>query len=397
MRLLGLLLVSALALTGAIAATAASAAQFVSEGSPTTINDSAYGNQLFKLGGGHLFECSGPAFSGTAYGNKTEEAGGGYATSVYSSSTISDPSCISTTVKWNGCQLKLRAPTEGTSKGTVEIGPSGCGPIKVLLFGSCEWSIPAQKGIAATYSNFGTGTEREVSVGISGSFKYTTVSGGGCGGIGPHSDGQWAANFTVNGSDWKGSSVGIRVAEVAASKGFYIGEDPKAKEVQFQAEEYAASLVGAVSKTHIFGVVAGMTMECGSGALSATLGSPNPVLPVNASYTSCAERLGQKVTVSMNSCQYVLGASGPSSGAAGVSCGKSGDVIEFHVGSICTYGLPAQEIGSAAFSATEGERPGLAGEVSGSGLKYTRIYNGLFCPKASESGSFSGGFTLGLK
>jgi hypothetical protein len=396
-RTLLLAALAALALAGVVGVSSASAAKFVSETEFTEFNGSGY--YEFALGvGSTAYSCTGPAVSSAQVGTAISEGGASYA-SIASTSTSS--SCSGFTKEWKSCRLTFHPPAAGGSEGSVEIGPSGCGPIYFKGVIGCEYSIPAQTGIAATYENIGTGTGRKIEVSINDYFTYTRVGNQGCGKGGMFSDGRWIGTLTLEGSDGAGSPVGIRVAQLPVGA-FMTGEksEEAARQPSFAAEEYPVSLAGDLSKEHRFQLKPeGTTLSCQAAGLSSSLPTATSSIDVNASYEKCANLLGQTLTVKMNSCHYgftVANSGPPYTGTASVKCDNEGDGIEFLAGSICTYKLPAQNIGTATYSTVGSlNTRKIVAEVSGSGITYLRTYNGFFCPVGSEAGSFSGGFRLG--
>lgn len=401
---LALLALSGLTLVALIAPAHSSAAKFVSETKVTEFSPSSAVSFDIAFGvGKNTYECAGLSFSGEENGSETTE---GFASSAVDASSASDPSCTGLIFKMNGCKPTFNSPPGGTSnQGTIDIGPAGCAPITAKNALNCEWTIPAQSGLSATYENQGSGTGRTISVDLSTSkLKFNIVKNAGCGAVGSYSDGVLQTEFTLQGTAAGGSPVGIRVAELPV--GFYLtgekSEDP-AKQPRFEAEEYPTDLVGQISKTHSFLLKeGGASVNCETGSLSAFISGPTPALDMDADYTGCAKFLGQQVSIDMHSCEHdfvIYNTNPPYSGAIVMYCTIPGDAIEIVVGNpaspICTYEMPPQYLTGVTYSVTGSlnERKVVA-EVEDKSVTYTRTYNGLFCPPASSTGAFSGGFTL---
>jgi hypothetical protein len=170
-----------------------------------------------------------------------------------------------------------------------------------------------------------------------------------------------------------------------------------------EAEEYPTDLVGQLTKEHRFLLKeGGSTLSCDGAGLTSLLASADTALDVDAGYTKCANFIGQQLVVNMNSCSYVFHVANvgpPYSGTAEVACSTPGDAIQFVANPekpVCIYELLPQELGTATFSTEDSlNARRVTAEVEGTGITYTRTYNGFFCPNASSTGGFSGGFSLG--
>lgn len=392
-----------LALAGVAGVSTASAARFVSETEYTAFKSSSASQQISFSPSGTVYECNGPSFSGTAFGGSV--AGGGYASKSFTSSSVSSPACVGGTMTWNSCQLTLHPPSGAVGgTGTVDIGPSGCTPTKFQYFG-CEFTIPAQSGLSATYENTGSGSGRKVWVVINtNSLEYTSLTNAGCGSIGTRKDGRWIAKFYLAGTNLAGTSPsGLRVAQLPV--GFRVGgeksENPSEQpHFVHEWEMNPETLAGDISKEHRFAVNPGIAaMTCKSGSFATVLTAPSTSLSLTTNYEPCDKFLGSVTTVKMNSCHYGLDLANsgpPYVGTAEVVCGTEGDAIEFQVGTICTYELGPQVLGSATYSNTGSlNEEKVVAEVSGTSLTYVRTYNGFFCPKpAAGEGTFSGGILI---
>jgi len=98
--------------------------------------------------------------------------------------------------------------------GTVDIGPPGCGPIKVVAAG-CVLSIPSQAqhlngGSRASFYNEGSGTNREIRIAAL-SFKDLEYKqeGIGCGKQGANADGEFAGNWKLSATNKQSERLGL--------------------------------------------------------------------------------------------------------------------------------------------------------------------------------------------
>lgn len=397
---IGVLATLVLVLAGFAGASTASAAKFVSENWTTSYYSNTGGQSLARNPGASSFECSTLAVNAPGV-QGTETSEGDFSTGSFTTETPGSQSCVLGSLNWNGCKLTFHPPASGVSgPGTVDIGPSGCGPV---VWDYCSWTIPAQSGLAVDYQNIGSGSGRAIEAHIdTNKLKYTNEKGKCWQNPGTYTEGVWRADLTLKGLDQAGEAVGVREAQLPI--GFHMeGEESEeaVDQPRFQAGfESQVDLAGAITKEHRFQVNAGAPMFfCGSGVLASYLEIPGPSIDVDATYTGCAKAIGSNLTIDMNSCSYELAVANvgpPYSGTASVTCANEGDAIELVIGSICNYEIPAQLLGSATYT-TIGELNArqVVAEVTGSGVEYVRTYNGFFCPKADGTGTFSGGFTLG--
>lgn len=377
----------------------ASASTFVSEREATQFTP-ALGSQHVEFGNlGIVFECSGPNFE--AFQKGISSGWGEYAANEIATSAVGTEYCYGASMQWEGCLLDFHAPSGGILAGTVDIGPGHCRPT-AFKYGSCEWTIPPQKGLSTTYSNSGTGTGRTIGVSIRTThLEYTSAGGPGCGKAGTFKDGTWWASTELKGvQPGTMTPVGVRVSETPSSvalpplfsDSLYIeGEESEklADQPHFAAAAYPAYLYGELSEAQRFTPkVPGDPITCGSGQFDGTLSYSAQTLAINASYGSCEKFLGQEVTVAMNSCHYAFGLANtdpPYSGTMGIVCSKESDTVEIHVGTLCTYSLPAQTLGTVTYVG------GLSARVEGSSVKSTKS-GSIFCPGGSEKGTFSGNY-----
>jgi hypothetical protein len=194
-----LALVVAAALTS-IAAAPAVAAEFHSEGSPTTFTASQVGTDVVNFNSG-TFECEEITYKGTISASTAATVAlipaynGCSALSGFSSSTIAV----------NGCEYRLNQPTGGTGTYSL-VCPAGKEIIiTTSIFGTtkCTIHIPPQGPISTlTYDNKGAGATRELAITASASqIEYNETAGSGFGACagGEDDNGTWAGTTAVTG------------------------------------------------------------------------------------------------------------------------------------------------------------------------------------------------------
>src|SRR4051794_14920691 len=287
------------ALTAAIGAAGASAAEFGAEKTPTTVASSG-GSQYWSFRS-VLNECGDPKASGTLAASPSAQLETG------SSETI--PCTTITTgkdMKMNGCKFIYHPGTStgaGSSQGTVEIGPTGCGPISFTGGAEtrCVVTVPAQTGLNASYSTSGTGSTRSVKVSINATnITHTQVSGKDCGGnLGTYTSGKLEAQWTLSGTSG-GSQSGIYI------EGVY-NESPPVSTSGFAARSYPATLTGGQDTPGVtlFKLKGGNT-SCSSVSYSSSLSGPKAQLAVAAVYSGCLVNGISGGTVNMNGCTYTF-------------------------------------------------------------------------------------------
>lgn len=383
----------ALVLAGLISAAPAPAAKFVSGNSTVNFEANTGPLQEIALHSAGVTKCASPTFTGTAEGTMTADAT--FAIDSLAPWSTGTGSCSGSTMSWNKCNLIMHPPTEGTTNGTVEIGPSGCGSVDLVRgIPNCSFKIPAQTGIGATYTNE-SGAVLHVAIKTN-SLKHVLESGF-CGTKGTtYNDGGWYAGFSIktNVGLWvEELPVGVRVDGEESENPF---EQPR-----FVPEISPTSMTGELAGTHEFKVnAAGSTLKCTSGTLAGELPSPVTSMDVSTTYTGCAKGFGiDDLTVDMNSCRYAFALDNvgpPYSGTAEVVCDEEGDAIEFLITKYCTYELAPQALGTATYVTTGGyNETRILAEVKGSGVTYVRTLSKSLCPKPDAGGAFSGGFSLG--
>jgi hypothetical protein len=355
-KILSFAAVAALALIAVLGAAGASAAsEFKTESSPTTITPSFIeGNQLDWHFHTAYQRCANGA-EGTLSSTHAKEV----------EMTLKDTTCeaqfTGNQFKANGCKFTYRVGNQtgsSTFKGTIDIGPAGCGPISftsVVGSSACQVTVPAQTGLSATFENVGSGKNRMVKVYPSTTnLKHTQVSGKDCGaeGLGTFTDGSISGSVKLQATN-AGGAVGMWVEAPAVSIG---GTPPK-----WIAGTYPISIGGAQNSAHVFNLPSSGKVECGSVNFHAPISFSTAQLSVTAEYGSC-KAFGLPGTVSMNGCTYTfnvlnqppVGAS--YAGHADIAC-PAGKAIEIVVNPSpltpkCTITIAAQTTDSGGLTFT---------------------------------------------
>jgi hypothetical protein len=388
----------------ALPSTASALPGFIADEYPATYEGEINGNHVFGLNFG-TFECNGPNFGSGAGGSSrtmTSSLAGGTCTMF--SSTVA--------FNTNGCQLTYNPGTEsskGIFQGTFDIGPTGCGPMKIDS-GWCKVSIGAQSNLKATYENVGTGSQAKVKIyaGVTG-LKYTQSQTNFDGCVnGTFQNGTWNGGWTVSAKrPGVEQAIGMRVAEMR--KGIYLtGQESNQKESQpkLEAESYPVKILGTQDAADklLWGFDAG-TAQCESAQLETQAAKSTAELASAAQFGGCTALnfAPGGVSIVMNSCKFalsVLNAGPPYTGALGIACSKEGDKIEVKTpGCIVTIGAQAGHPGLSLSNQGSGFERHIAVDANVAGIKYSEINKGIFptCVnggKTSENGTLSGGVTL---
>jgi hypothetical protein len=401
-RTLGLVAVMALALTaigGASTALAGSGSGFVAKSYPGFFVGSTYagGEHILNVNAGTI-KCPTPEL--------TAGVGTGFETV---SASIESVKCggAGGTLAANGCKLIFHPGTiiSGTTfAGTVDIGPSGCGPI-VIPISACQVQIGAQTGLTVTYENLGTGSTASVLVKSTfANMKYTQPSGGGCGGSGTFENGSFNGTWQIKNYSNAGhtSQQGVKISPEKAVGLYLAGKksEEKVNQPKFEASKYPVVIDGnqlSSAQPFKFTTAAG-NFKCADALLHGEVSSSTAALALKADSTGC-KAFGQSATVTMNSCYYVFGvanADSPYSGSLTLACNTPGDVVSVTV-SNCSVTVPPQTLGTLAYeNLGAGNERQVAGSVTGEGLAYSIAGPGTSCGTAGSyvDGKFSGPFDL---
>jgi hypothetical protein len=291
------------------------------------------------------------------------------------------------TVSSSGCAFLLHPGTEdaeGHVTGTVDIGPTGCGPITAVAQ-NCEKSFGAQSNVGtASYSAAGSGV---VDVAISLQNLSYASQGSFCAGE-SGTGGTISASWHLRAKSSGGNPVSLGLSETLPDGIYLTGSAGSAR---LEAERYPVNLRGEQSSTSSFMVKSkGGTLRCSTASFSGTVASSVSTISASPSFGGCVLQTiygAINVSVSTNGCsyQYTI-AGGPSySGQLSLSC-PSGSSLEAK-GNGCVLTVSGQPLGSVTYGATgSGPYRAITETVSGSSIKSSAT--GAFC---SASGAFEGG------
>lgn len=279
------------------------------------------------------------------------------------------------TIKMNGCKVEFNPEWEA-----YNIGPAGCGPIKLSL-GYCQISIPAQNGLRATYESVMDGGIRKVLVtSVETHLRYTTGAYF-CGGGGTHNDGQLSAAWLL---------------EASGENEVYVA--PHFEESLFASERYPASLAAEQEEAapHSIGFDAG-AVECDEVSLTGSLESATEAMMLTPVFGDCFGLEFASATIAMNGCSFVYWVGEGEDYPQDVSC-PAGKAITVQIAT-CGVSIPAQT-GVEAINYSLGEssstgRSTISVDLNVSGLSYTVTQDGFLCPfkgtGARADGTYVGG------
>lgn len=297
----------------------------------------------------------------------------------------------SKSVSTNGCSVEFNVGSYtgyGSSTGTLDIGPKGCGPIVMEnKFGSCTVEIPSQTNIAGvTYGTKGSGSSRYLAVSVNSSTltyvqdpKHEQLCADGT-----FTNGKLAAQVNLKATTGAGVPAPLYV-------------DQGAHQPIFEAVSYPSNFSGSQDSSSQLTIEAGK-ITCSTGKLSGKVTAATTTLLVKPEYSGCSVVfLGAtySATVKPNGCSYqatVVNAGPPYEGLVNLACEKAGEAIEVSIerpSEPCLVKIAPQAAGSK-ITYTTGEG-GVSGSVSASSLTYTQV--GVLCPgnQFSSSRVFSNG------
>lgn len=361
-KAIGLAVVLALALSAVAGASGASASsKFTSNSYPTSyVGTEGVGGFTLSAGNGSVTVCQG---SITGSLSAASESMDGY---------LGSPKCSASgyggTLKTNGCKFVFHSGSDnasfGTSKGTFDIGPAGCGPMTVpTMCGTV--SYPAQTGFAATFENVGG---KEVRITLNGTGMSYSRTAGICGGAASFENGE------LNGT-WTAKSTGASTLQVV--------QDPH--EPKFEAESYPAAISGSQVGSSIFNAN-GFKNECKKGTVASSLSAATPWLGLSPSYSEC-KFAGIPSTVVMNGCvlwDHVESKveANKFTGSMEILC-PAGKAIEIKAGNpaspVCTATIGAQGALSGV-TLENAAGPSVKAISNLSGIQYSLTKHTVTCP-----------------
>lgn len=397
---------------GAVSATSASAAGFVAGNTQFAhiYGEVGYNEEVFVFGGESI-GCDGADFEATMAG----------ASESFTTSKIADTECGGRTLKWdaNGCSITYRPGSEikpGRFNGTIDIGPSNCGPM-TLSGVVCEYNIYPTTDLATTFENAGSGSEAVVNVTTSGSNLVWEQTGTWCEGE-QEENGLYESEWTLSATDEADEPVGLKVTEELPI-GLYLSgkeSEEEGKQPKLEAESYPAPISGGDDEDPAWNLF--MSAEagtCSEAQYEATASAATSQLAIEASYDEC-EVFGWPATVDMNSCHYVLdvvNVGPPYTGAMEVACDEEGGAIEMRMfisyqegegPPDCVIGISEQEGLEGVALENEGEgsdrRVGMSPDLEGVGYSVTINPTpfSFLCPgedkETYSDGEYSGATTL---
>jgi hypothetical protein len=310
-------------------------------------------------------------------------------------------SSVELLVKTNGCKFVLHPATingEGGVNGTVDIGPSGCGPISISGVG-CSQQIPAQNNVgSASYEALGSGKTAYVNIRMTlTGLKYTS-SGIFCG-TKEGTNGSFTGGWRASGFDPEGVQIGIHMDERRPDGVYLAGKEGEAGNLpRLEAERFPVLLNGEQTGGKFALATKGGTLKCPSATLAGSASSASGTIAGTPAFGSCtlASIYGSIAeTVSVNGCTYGYSvAGGPSyTGQLTLSCPSGNSLVAKGPG--CTVTIPAQTLGSVTYGST-GSGPYRAVTESVSGKNIQSSSTGFFCSAtgSDEAGTFAESGTI---
>lgn len=368
----------ALAAVATTGAAAASASGFFAGSYPAEFSGKTEGITLSVNGG---IQCvGGPNFAGTI--SSPSES--------LTTSSMQGTKCGASggsSLTTNGCQLTLRPGIPATGQGKFEIGPAGCGPIKIES-PYCVTTIPAQTQLAASYANIGSGSS--AGVGFTANvtnLKYTETGIGCANGNGSFSNGSLTGTWEIRAYDKYGSSTPLRVADNLPVGVFLNGG-------KVEAEKYPVNLYGTQNapSEKVLGTNSG-DITCKSAVFTGGLGEASTSFSLNPQLGEC-QISGLPATVKTNGCHLVIDVAAVN---ADIVCPKEGAKIEILTPfNSCNTNIPAQNNleGVTLSNVGSGSNRGVAVQLSLKGVAYSQ--SGYACQKTGSftNGTTSIGFTM---
>ncbi|HEX5713850.1 MAG TPA: hypothetical protein VFX85_11095 [Solirubrobacterales bacterium] len=386
--------IGALALTALLGASSASASGIAFAQYPATVGGKEISTHSFILSGERIITCDFSALSAFATGpSETLQV-----TATPSSCSSKYESGI--TLKMNGCKF-IYHPAPG--KGSLDIGPAGCGPI-TLEGANCTRTFSSQIGGAASFENLA----KTVRVIDEASLQYKRTKGtlAACGSeTGPAT---FSGSWVINGLGPEGAQV---KAEAIAGTGLYMTgqqSEEAAKQPKFAAEKYPVTITGFQdpAQKQALTITGNRKVECGEANSLSQASAATAQLTLNTEYVGCVLTvlLNEFTTViSTNGCSFqlnALNAGPPYKGSVDIACGE-GKAIELNVygggAVICTYKISPQSglTGVGLTNVGTGTEQGVAVSYNLSGIPVTRVKGTLAaCGYANQTATYTGATTL---
>jgi heat shock protein HslJ len=365
-------LAGALALV-AIAAPAAGASTLTAESYPAVLHGGEAGETLTL----NHYECNGPPISGAlaaASSSVTMTPGAATCNYIFGEGELNPGSCTFT------YHFGSDAGHFGRYSGTMDIGPSGCGPITLTNYTGCKTAVGAQSGLPVSYEQVGATIRITAEVS---SLTYTQTGGGACAPTGTFTNGTLTGSWIVH----------------AGSKALTIVDNHTP---MFEAETYPATVAGEQnSEQHQVMKFGSQSVNCSAITYSGSLASAATTVSLSPAYSGCTMfGFAEAGSTKTNGCSIVLHAGvalggGKYRGTQDISC-PGGSSIEFIAPiSKCKVSVPSQEgLSAVEYEViTKSGKKAIKAATGLSGIKYTTV-DGFLCPLAGE-GSFSDGSESG--
>lgn len=282
------------------------------------------------------------------------------------------------------CSLSVEPGAEtsaGKFAATVAVGGSKCAGITFETTIGCKGTITPQSGASGLTVNNVSGSPDRLQLSGTVVFAATSAGGWGCPAAEKPTYAYWSSiDWTLEGQQYEaGESVDLH-AVTEPHNGIEVSGG------QFSAESYAAEIAGEQDTQLVLWPGSGIgSIRCDSAEFSGELTSASSSLELAAEYGNCSDSLSREVEVTMNGCEYVLGAAG----TAGVTC-PAGKAIEYEIaaaGGTCLIKMGGQSgLSSVGYSNTgSGVESGVEATLD-LGSVATTVIGGFFkCGTFKES------------
>jgi hypothetical protein len=363
------LLVLAICALGIVAA-APAAAEFHSSAEHTILDGKQVGTDSLVFNAGKI-TCTSITYSGTLSAK----------TSTTASLTPAYSGCnafgfIGVTIDTNGCQLVLHT--------TSELTDISCGekPITVTA-PNCTLTIGSQTGLtSSTYAGEGT-TPRDVRAKFAlTKLKYTQAGLGGTPCTSKEfSDGSYAAEATITGTDTSGNQIHFGTESPPPPAGRF---HSSTLHTSFDGEQI---LGGEDAPTFNIG-----TFICDNITYGGTQSEVTPAkIALTPTFVGCENYFLGSIPVHVNGCKWIFEAPTSGTNKLEISCPGAPMEITFNV--ICTVTIGSQVLTGVTYT-SQGETPkrDVKFEYNLTGIKYTQHSNKF---PGCKVGTFSDGTWVG--
>lgn len=386
LKILGLTLVVAFAMSTVVASTASAAVEFKAESSVTVLAGKQEGaGDIFHADSGNV-SCTTISYEGAMVGTSAAEM-----EIVPSYSGCTAFGFINVPIDVNSCKYKFTSGEEraGNFEGSAHIVCPESKAIEITAPG-CRVTVGAQTptGGTITYTNVGSGTTREITIdlALTGIHYIEDNNGGGC--FGP--TGTTKTNGTYTG---KTIVTGENASEV--HHGIWLPVMPSP--IEFKMESSQTTVTGSQEGSDVF-TTDGGTVTCKTatyvGSVTGTSATEAEVAPT---YSGCTAFGFINVPIDLNECKYKFTAGsrieGNFEGSVHVVC-PEGKAVEITAPG-CRVTVGAQTPGGTITYTNigTGTTRELTLDVNVTGVHYTEDNNGGGCVKAGAektNGTYTG-------